>query len=153
MVIFKFLQNPPIIKAICQACCLHYYFFLNISKKFHSCQYFGFIFAILNIFDRDSTCLRNCFLSFFQVASTFSIFFLDFYFPFLFGLLFPFFLWTSISLFLWTFIFPFISLWSFISLIFPFFDFYSIGVTFWISFKFFLQNTLDFRPKTYDSQI
>ena len=38
--------------------------------------------------------LRNCF--FFEVASTFSMFFLDFYFPFLFGLLFPFSIWTFI---------------------------------------------------------
>ena len=35
--------------------------------------------------------LRNCF---FDVTSTFSIFFLDFYSPFLFGLLFPFSIWT-----------------------------------------------------------
>ena len=47
--------------------------------------------------------LRNCF--FFEVASTFSMFFLDFYFPFLFGLLFPFSLWTLLFPFsLWTFI-------------------------------------------------
>jgi hypothetical protein len=36
----------------------------------------------------------------FFVASNFSIFFLHFYFPFLFGLLFPFSVWTFISLFL-----------------------------------------------------
>ena len=38
--------------------------------------------------------LRNCF--FFEVAFTFSMFFLDFYFPFIFGLLFPFSIWTFI---------------------------------------------------------
>ena len=67
--------------------------------------------------------LRNDF--FFQFQFTFSNFYLDFYFPFLSGLLFPFSLWTFISLFsldfyfpfhfgllfpffLWTFIFPFV---------------------------------------------
>ena len=38
-------------------------------------------------------------MTFFHFTHTFSIFFLDFYFPFLFGLLYPFSNWTFISLF------------------------------------------------------
>ena len=83
--------------------------------------------------------LRNDF--FFSLRSfTFSNFYLDFYFPFLFGLLFPFFIWTFIFPFLFGLLFPF-SHWTFISLLFLFslfsLDFYSIAVTFWISSKFF----------------
>ena len=62
--------------------------------------------------------LRNDFL-FFQFQFTFSLFSLDFYFPFLFGLLFPFSLWSFISLF---------------SL-----DVYSITVTFWLFSNFFFR--------------
>ena len=47
-------------------------------------------------------------MTFFQVKSRFSIFHLDFYFPFLFGLLFPFSIWTLISLFFLDFYFPFL---------------------------------------------
>ena len=54
--------------------------------------------------------LRNDF--FFQFRFTFSNFNLDFYFPFLFGLLFPFFCldcyYLLFPFFLWTFIFPFL---------------------------------------------
>ena len=57
---------------------------------------------------------------------TFSNFHLDFYFPFLFGLLFPFFLWTFISFFYLNFYFPYISF-SFFSL-----DFYFL---FWLLFN------------------
>ena len=52
----------------------------------------------------------------------FSLFSLDFYFPFLFGLLFPFFLWTFIFPFLFGLLFPF-PLWTFISL-------FSLGLLF-----------------------
>ena len=55
--------------------------------------------------------LRNDFFSFFQVTSTFSIF----YFPFLFGLLLPFSIWTFISLFYLEFYFSFL-----FELLFPF---------------------------------
>ena len=66
--------------------------------------------------------LRNDF--FFHYVHLLSIFYLDFYFPFLFGLLFPFSIWTFLSLLYLDFYFPFLfglfypfSIWTFLSLL------------------------------------
>ena len=81
--------------------------------------------------------LRNCFFFFFFIRSfTFSNFYLDFYFPFHFGLLFPFFLWIFIFPFIFGLLFPF-SLWTFIFLF--SLDFYSIAVTHLRFFQVFFE--------------
>ena len=92
--------------------------------------------------------LRNDFFFIFFSQFTFSNFYLDFYFPFLFGLLFLFSLFSLDFLpllfldFYFRLIFVLFS--SYFRLIFVLFsfplfylDFYSIAVTFWISSKFF----------------
>merc|ERR1739844_304840 len=86
----------------------------------------GYVFYFLTAISHRG--LRNCFV-FFLSAHLLSIFYLDFYFPFLFGLLSPFYIWTFISLFYLDFCFPFLfghlspfSIWTFISLF--YLDFY-----------------------------
>ena len=100
-------------------CCIYLYsvfhnfvsplIFLDVSHPSYLIFFF-FLSQPFWIFDRDFTsCLRNdFFFFFFQVTSTFSIFFLDFYFPFLFGFIFTFSVWTFISLFYLDFYFPFL---------------------------------------------
>ena len=75
-------------------------------------------------------------MTFFQVTSTFSIFFLDFDFPFLFGILFPFSIWTFFPFSIWT---------CFISfkfrLLLPLFQFFQLFInSFLILFHFFFNS-------------
>ena len=71
-------------------------------------------------------------MTFFSLQFTFSNFYLDFYFPFLFGHLFPFSIWTFIYFLDFYFFFRLLFLfWTFISL------FAQITIWSWISSKFF----------------
>ena len=82
--------------------------------------------------------LRNDF--FFSLQFTFSNFYLDFYFPFLFGHLFPFSIWTFIFLFLFGLLAPFF-IWDFLfqfEFQFDYFEFQFDYFEFQFEFQFFL---------------